>query len=116
MQGSSRKKQITSEGNKHLGAVLGSEENKISYVEEKVSRWVREVEVLSKIALVEPHAAYSAFKHEVKHQYTYVMRTIPNISVLLIPLDEAIDNFVRTLFYGYPSLIQIELSSLFPYD
>ena len=40
-------KQITSEGNKHLGAVLGSEENKISYVEEKVSRWVREVEVLS---------------------------------------------------------------------
>ena len=30
------------------------------------------------------------------------MRTIPNISVLLIPLDEAIDNFVRALFYGYP--------------
>ena len=66
-----------------------------------MGRWVRVVEILPKIALVEPHLAYSAFNHGVKHQYTYIMRTIPDISVLLIPLDEAIDNFVRTLFYGY---------------
>ena len=64
-----------------------------------VSRSVREVEVLSKIALVEPHAAYSAFNHGVKHQYTYVMRTIPKISVLLISLDEAIDNIEYTVLW-----------------
>ena len=112
--GVSRKKHITSEGNKHLGVGLGSEENKISYVKDKVSRWVREVEVLSKIALVEPHAAYSALNHGVKHQYTYVMRTIPFV-YFSFPWTRPLIILCEHCSTGTPSLIQIELSSLFPY-
>ena len=53
----------TQNGNKHLGAAIGTENFKDSFVEEKVEIWVKQVEELSKIAWVDPHLAYSAFIH-----------------------------------------------------
>ena len=41
---------ITIEGRKHLGAVIGSAEYKVKYVQEKVATWIAEVEGLSEIA------------------------------------------------------------------
>ena len=49
-----------------------------------------EVIRLSTIAKREPQAAYSAFIHGVTHRWNYVLRTIPNITELLTPLEEAI--------------------------
>ena len=60
-----------------------------------------EIQTLSEIACTEPHAAYSAFVHGVKHRYTFIMRTVPDIEALLIPLDEAINSFIRVLMQGY---------------
>ncbi|KAG0729828.1 hypothetical protein GWK47_029540 [Chionoecetes opilio] len=54
---------VTKDGQRHLGAVIGTEECKAKYVEEKVSELVKEVGVLSGMAKTEPHAAYSAFTH-----------------------------------------------------
>ena len=93
--------QITTEGRRHLGAVIGSESNKIEFVERKVSEWVGEMNVLSRIALTEPHAAYCAFTNGIRHEYTFVLRTIPDISDQLKPLDIAIDSFIESLFYGH---------------
>ena len=88
---------ITSEGRKHLGASIGSEAFKTQFVDEAVTEWVNEINKLSEIALTEPHAAYTAFIHGVRHKYTYMMRTIPNISGKLKVLDKAIDNFITFL-------------------
>ncbi|KAG0712671.1 hypothetical protein GWK47_017952 [Chionoecetes opilio] len=81
---------VTKDGQRHLGAVVGTPEFKQKYMEEKVSEWVKEVGVLSDIAKTEPHAAYSAFTHGLQHRWSFVKRTIPDISRLLRPLEESI--------------------------
>ncbi|KAG0730284.1 hypothetical protein GWK47_028536 [Chionoecetes opilio] len=81
---------VTKDGQRHLGAVIGTPEFKQKYVEEKVSEWVKEVGVLSDIAKTEPHAAYSVFTHGLQHRWSFVKRTIPGISRLLRPLEESI--------------------------
>ena len=88
---------ITTQGRRHLGAVIGLEELKCEFVSERVSEWVDELSKLSLIAMAEPHAAYAAYTDGFKHKFNYVMRTISNISDLLKPLDEALDNFLEIL-------------------
>ena len=83
---------ITTNGQKHLGAVIGSENYKIEYVQSKVQEWNDELVRLSEIAKSEPHAAYTAFTFGMKHKWTYTQRTIPDISELLIPLENTIRN------------------------
>ena len=57
--------------------------------------------LLAKIALTDPHAAYSCFIHGYQHKFMYVMRTIRDISSDLIPLDEAINGLIASLFYEH---------------
>ena len=93
---------ITSEGRRHLGGVIGTNENKMKYIDEKIDVWCREIEVLSTIAATEPHAAFAGFIFGLKHRYTYFMRTIPNISQNLKRLENSIRNcFIKSLFNGY---------------
>ena len=51
---------ITTEGKRHIGAALGSEEFKEEFVKEKVQKWTADVHELSAIAKEEPQAALSA--------------------------------------------------------
>ena len=88
---------ITSEGRKHLGAVIGSLNFKNEYIDGLIDEWIEEIKKLSEIAKTEPHVAYSAYVYSMQHKYTFYMRTIPNISTNLIKLDEEIDNFIKTL-------------------
>ena len=81
---------ITPEGRRHLGAAVGTPQFIPAYVEQKVAEWVKEVERLSSIAITQPHAAYAAFTHGLKHKWTYLTRTIPNINDQLQPLEDVI--------------------------
>ena len=56
----------------------------------KVIEWVNEVKRRSSIAVTQPHAAYAAFTHGLKHKWTYLIRTIPNIDDQLQPLEDVI--------------------------
>ena len=49
----------TTEGKRHLGAVIGSSIFKDQYVNEKVEKWYKELERLIKISETQPQAAYS---------------------------------------------------------
>ena len=66
----------------------------------KVSEWIKQLEILTKFACTEPHAAFSGFIHGLRHRYTYFM-SVPGISHLLKPLDDAIDTFTKVLLQGY---------------
>ena len=92
---------ITAQGRKHLGAVIGSEEYKREYMTEKVDEWVSSIQRLSSIAKTQPQAAYSCYVKGFTHKFTYFMRTIPDISSLLQPLDDAVDDFIKVLFNNY---------------
>lgn len=82
--------QISPVGKLHLGAALGSPEFITSYVNRKVDQWTKELLVLSKIAISQPHAAYSAFTHGLASKWLYLARTIPNLEGLFQPLEDMI--------------------------
>ena len=98
--------QITTDGQRHLGAVVGSEQYRAEYVKMKIDGWIEEVEKLGEVARVDPHAAYCAYVFGLQHRYTYLMRTIPRISGELQRLDQAIDEHLikylvhNQLFYN----------------
>ena len=60
---------ITTEGQRHLGAVIGSHEFKDQYCREKVLGWKGELEALSEIARSQPHAAYTVFTKGYKSKF-----------------------------------------------
>ena len=49
---------ITTEGKRHLGAAIGSNEFRVKYVTEKVDEWIDELRTLSTYAESQPQAAY----------------------------------------------------------
>ena len=81
---------VTVEGQKHLGAVIGSREYLEEYVSEKVTNWVSEVTKLAEFALSQPQACYATYTFRLKHRWTYFLRTLPDIQELLEPLENAI--------------------------
>ena len=89
-----------------MGAVIGSDDFKSKYVTEKVVKWTSDVKTLAKIAKDEPQAAYSAFVKSVSHRWNYIQRTVPNISHLFEPLEEAIWHVL------IPALIGRKISAL----
>ena len=64
--------------------------------------WINQLGVLSKIAAVEPQAAYCAFVGGFKHKVTYTIRTVPDTRKHLENLDQAVDTkFIPTLTDGH---------------
>ena len=53
-------------GQRHLGAVIGSELYQKEYIEEIVSKWRDELLLLTEIAEIQPQAAHSAYMHGFK--------------------------------------------------
>ena len=74
---------ITTTGQRHLGAVIGSLQYKNEYVMKLVNSWTDQLHILSKIAEIDPQAAYSAFINGFRSKLTYFIRTIPEINELL---------------------------------
>ena len=104
---------ITTEGQRHLGAALGSESFKEAYVNEKIAEWHKELEHLSIIAKSQPQAAYSAFINGYRHKFTYYVRTIPNIAHLLKPIEDIITSDLLPQILGFEvSLLDREIFSL----
>lgn len=90
---------ITTEGQCHLEAVIGSQEFKDKNCQEKVLGWKGELEALSEIARNQPHAAYTVFTKGYKSKFTYFMRTIGSFEDYVDPIQETIDDlFLPTLF------------------
>ena len=81
---------ISTQGERHMGAVIGSAQFKEAYVSKKVEKWVEDVEALANIAKDEPQAAYSSYTKAISHRWTYIQRTIPNIGNLFAPLEDTI--------------------------
>ena len=64
----------TKSGKRYLGSVLGTLSFKREYVNELVTQWTSEIEVLSQIAKIEPQAAHCCFTAGFKHKVTYNIR------------------------------------------
>ena len=82
--------QISTNGQRHLGAAIGTQEFIEAYAEQKIEKWVNEIESLTEIARTHPHAAYAAFVHGAIGRWLYLMRTINISSSIFQPLEEVI--------------------------
>ena len=81
---------ITTDGHKVLGAACGKRSFVDGYVVDKIKEWEEEIDMLSKIAEMYPHAAYTAFTRAIMGKWKYLMRTIDGIGNMLQPLEKAI--------------------------
>ena len=94
---------ISTQGQKHMGTVLGSRPYLEEYMRGKVEDWVEQVAKLAEFAAANPQASYAAFTIKLKHRWTYYLRTLPDIEDLLDllePLERAIGN-VHPLSVNY---------------
>ena len=95
---------ITTGGHKILGAACGKRSFVEGYVAEKIDEWVKEIELLSTIAEIYPHAAYTAFTRVIIGKWQYLMRTIGSIGEMFQPLEIAISaKFIPALTGRGPS-------------
>ena len=83
---------ISTQGQKHLGAVLGSRSYLKEYVSEKLDDCVGQVVKLAEFATTLPQACYAAYTFGLKHKWTYYLRTLSDIEELLEPLERAISD------------------------
>ena len=93
---------MTTKGRKYLGGFVGKQEGSVEYVEELQSDWISQLEVLSEIAKSEPQAAYTAYTAGFQHKVTYFIRTIPELSSVLKPLDDVLNQkFIPAITEGH---------------
>ena len=71
-------KNISPQGQKHSGPVLGSRTHFEEYVNEKVEKWVEQVVRLAVLASSNSQASYAAFTIGPKHRWTCYLRTLPD--------------------------------------
>ena len=86
----STKINMTSNGKRHLGAVIGSISYKEDYMNEKIDQWIKELKLLSETANIEPQCALSYFITGYKHKLNNYVRVVPNILNLLRHRDNVI--------------------------
>ena len=109
---------ITTEGKRHLGAVLGSKEYKDIYCQEKVTTWKSELETIARIAETEPQSAYAAYTKAYRSKFTFFVRTIEDFEEYLAPIDSLLfETFIPALFAKTEPLdLPTNLISLNPKD
>ena len=85
---------VTVQGQKHLGAAIGSKAYLEEYVSEKRTNWINDIAKLAEFALSQPQACYTAYTFGLKHRWTYFLRPLPDIQDLLEPLEDAISHML----------------------
>ena len=103
---------ITCEGKRHLGVVIGSKDCKDIFFGEKISKWKEELETLIEIAKSQPQSAYIAFTKGYKNKFTYFMRTINSFEDYTNPIDEVINEMLLPTLFGQIEPLPKELSGI----
>ena len=62
--------QLTTTGERHLGAVIGNEEFKAIYCKKLVEKWTKEIKLQSEIALTEPQSVYTCYTSGYQSKFT----------------------------------------------
>lgn len=81
---------ITTEGQKHLGAKIGSKQFKNDFVTKRINEWTKDLIVLAQLTKYAPQEAYTCFTSGYKHKISYLMRTISDVSQHLQTLDDIV--------------------------
>ena len=81
---------ITKEGRKHFGAVIRGIKYKRDCVKSKISEWVKDLPLLSKIAYFCPHAPHCAFTFGCRQKLNCIIQMNVDIKNVLQPVENII--------------------------
>ena len=93
---------VTLDGRPYLGTAIGSNDYVEEYVNSKVRAWSCSINILSDVAKSQPRAAFLALTCGLLCKWTYISRVVPNISHLLVPLDELLRTNLIPAITGRP--------------
>ena len=79
---------ITTEEKSYFGAPLGTTSSKESAFADQVDQWVKEIDLLAKIAHSQPQSPYCALTNGLMSRWNYLMRVVPNLGDKLQPIEE----------------------------
>lgn len=96
--------EINTTGTRHLGAAVGTHEFKIAYVNKKIDGWIAALKKITMVAASQPHAAFSAFTQCMQSQWTFLSRSMPQVSELF----ERLEDEIRLRFL--PALLRREVN------
>ncbi len=99
---------ITSEGRRYLGAAIGTDTFVKNYAADKVKVFLDEIDKLTAIASSQPHAAYSALTHGLASEWTYLSKTIPDLSAILLPIEQKLHREFLPSLTGQNTFNQIK--------
>ena len=57
--------------------MIGTEENKENYINDKIREWTKEINMLADIATTYPQAAYKVYVTNYQQKLVYLLRTNP---------------------------------------
>ena len=93
---------IATQGARHLGAVLGDISLKEEYLRNEVQSLKNQLEILLKIAEIQPRAPYSAYMFGFKQRFRFFLRTVPDISDYSLPIEETLrSRFIPAITEGH---------------
>ena len=95
--------QITTEGRRCLGFVIGTPTFGEEFVGAEVGRWVKEIELLAKIACSYPQTAFAALTHGMVGRWVYLSCTTPGSPPAYLVLQKAIRNILLPAMLSRPS-------------
>ena len=93
---------ITCNGKPYLGSAVSSPSYTSEFVMGKVKQWTKELKSLSNIVASQHHAAFAPYTHGVVSKWSYISRTIPNISHHLRSLEDTIHSDFIPSIMGIP--------------
>ena len=100
--------QIAKEGRRSLGAALGTHSYTEEFVSKQVQKWTEEVKRLATIAESQPHAANATLTHGLFGRWSYLSRTVSNITDVLQPLEDAICHHLIPALTGRIGITDME--------
>ena len=87
-------------GHRFLGGFIGSPKERDEYVMSKVDRWVRHIDVLSEAASSQPQLAYAALSRSLQHEWTFLLRVVPQCGQLFQKLDLSLSSHFLPAMFG----------------
>ena len=92
--------QISTEGKRHLEAVIGTGKKKKNYIYGKIREWTKNINMLADVATTHLQATYTAYVTSYQHKLIYPLQTIPNIEDQLKKIDEVVRHKLITAVIG----------------
>ena len=87
-------------GHRFLGGFIGSPRERDEYVMSKVDRWMRHIDVLSEAASTQPQLAYAALSRSLQHEWTFLLRVVPQCGQLFQKLDLSLSSHFLPAMFG----------------